>query len=317
MATRPHLVLDGAQLAADAVGAEHVVLYVGREHQAARAALTEAIEERAHDRGVPVSLIVAPPTYVAGEESAAIHYLNEADARPTGSTPRPFERGIAGDPTLVQNVETLAHVALIARRGDAWYRELGGAVRGTALVTIGGVDRPGVTEIAIGTPIRDLARRTGAPAGARAVLLGGYFGGWLAAGKAWDLPLDPATLREAGSAFGCGVVAFLGPTSCGVAATARIMDYMAGQSAAQCGPCVFGLRAIADATARMAAGSAQADDLERLTRWSTQLAGRGACRHPDGAVGLLQSALKVFADEFVAHQRSRTCPIARDGRRVA
>lgn len=323
MATRPHLVLDGAELAADAVGAEQIVLYVGREHRAARAALRTALAERARDRGIPVSLIAAPSTYVAGEESAAVHYVNESDARPTGSNPRPFERGIADRPTLVQNVETLAHAALIARNGDAWYRELGGTTRGSALVTIGGVARPdgvarrGVTEIAIGTPVRELAERAGAPAGARAVLLGGYFGGWLPAGEAWDLPLDPATLREAGSAFGCGVVAFLGPTSCGVEATARIMDYMAGQSAAQCGPCVFGLRAIADAMARLAGGPAAAGDLERLARWSNQLAGRGACRHPDGAVGLLHSALRVFADEFAEHQRTRSCPLDGDRWRAA
>ncbi len=317
MATRPHLVLDGAQLAAAAVGAEEIVLYVGREHRTARTALTAAIAERATARSVPISLVSAPPSYIAGEETAAVHYLNEGDARPTGTTHRPFERGIAGDPTLVQNVETLAHVALIARRGAAWYREQGGVVGGTALVTLGGVARPGVTEIAIGIPIRQVAERAGAPADARAVLLGGYFGGWLAAGDSWDLPLDPQALRAAGSAFGCGVVAFLGPASCGVAATARILDYMAGQSAAQCGPCVFGLRAIADATARLAAGSAAPDDLARITRWSSQLAGRGACRHPDGAVGLLQSALRVFGDEFATHQRTRSCPVERHGRRAA
>jgi NADH:ubiquinone oxidoreductase subunit F (NADH-binding) len=317
MATRPHLVLDGAQLAAAAVGAEQIVLYVGREHRAARAALTAAIAERATARAVPISLVTAPPSYVAGEETAAVHYLNEGDARPTGTTHRVYQRGIAGDPTLVQNVETLAHVALIARRGDAWYREVGAGVGGTALVTLGGVARPGVMEIAIGTTIRELAERAGAPADARAVLLGGYFGGWLAASTAWNLPLDPPALREAGSAFGCGVVALLGPASCGVAATARILDYMAGQSAAQCGPCVFGLRAIADATARLAAGSPARDDFARITRWSTQLAGRGACRHPDGAVGLLQSALRVFDDEFVTHQRKRICPVERHGRRVA
>ncbi|HEX5148338.1 MAG TPA: NADH-ubiquinone oxidoreductase-F iron-sulfur binding region domain-containing protein [Candidatus Limnocylindrales bacterium] len=317
MATRPHLVLDGAQLAAAAVGAEEIVLYVGREHRAARSALTTAIADRATARAVPITLVTAPPSYVAGEESAAVHYLNDGDARPTGTTHRPFERGIAGDPTLVQNVETLAHVALIARHGAAWYRELGSGTRGTALVTLGGVERPGVTEIAIGTRIRELAEEFGAPAGARAVLLGGYFGGWLAAGRAWDVSMDPQILRAAGSAFGCGVVAFLGPVSCGVEATARILDYMAGQSAAQCGPCVFGLRAIADATARLAAGSPARDDLDRLNRWSTQLAGRGACRHPDGAVGLLQSALHVFGDEFKEHQRTRTCPVVRNGRRAA
>lgn len=317
MAARPHLVLDGAQLAAAAIGAEEVVLYVGREHRAAREALNAAIAERATPRATPITLVTAPASYVAGEESAAVHYLNEGDARPTGTIHRPFERGIAGEPTLVQNVETLAHVALIARHGAAWYREAGSGAGGTALVTVGGVARPGVTEIAIGTSIRELAERAGAPTDARAVLLGGYFGGWLAAGDPWDMPLDPPTLRAAGSAFGCGVLAFLGPTGCGVEATARILDFMAGQSAAQCGPCVFGLRAIADAAARLAAGSSARDDLARLTRWSTQLAGRGACRHPDGAVGLLQSALRVFGDEFEQHQRTRACPLARTTRRAA
>jgi NADH:ubiquinone oxidoreductase subunit F (NADH-binding) len=141
LASRPHLVLDGAQLAAAAVGAEQIVLYVGREHRAARAALTAAIAERTTARAVPIALVIAPPSYVAGEETAAVHYLNEGEARPTGTLHRVYERGIGGDPTLVQNVETLAHVALIARRGDGWYREVGGGVGGTALVTLDGDPR--------------------------------------------------------------------------------------------------------------------------------------------------------------------------------
>ena len=93
---------------------------------------------------------------------------------------------------------------------------------------------------------------------------------------------------------------------------------MAGQSAAQCGPCVFGLRAISDAAARLASGTpADGDDLARLVRWSGQLAGRGACKHPDGAVGLLQSALRVFGDDFERHQRSRTCAVAAEPGRAA
>jgi NADH:ubiquinone oxidoreductase subunit F (NADH-binding) len=93
------------------------------------------------------------------------------------------------------------------------------------------------------------------------------------------------------------------------------MSYMAGSSAAQCGPCAFGLRAIADATDRLAAAKGSSDDLARIERWSGQLAGRGACRHPDGAVGLLASALRVFGDEFVRHAAARRCSVA--GRRGA
>jgi NADH:ubiquinone oxidoreductase subunit F (NADH-binding) len=165
--------------------------------------------------------------------------------------------------------------------------------------------------------IADLAATVDAPRDTQALLLGGYFGGWIGAREAWDLPLEPVALRRAGTAFGCGVVAFLPSTACGVGTTARILDYMAGQSAAQCGPCVFGLRAIADATHRIATRRAARDDLERVEHWSRQLAGRGACRHPDGAVGLLLSALFVFGDEFRRHQRSRTCTFAQSGDRAA
>ena len=310
MAARPHLVLDGAELAAEAVGADLVILYVGSAHTAALAAIRHATAERVAAGRRSVEVIPAPATYVAGEESAAVHFLNDGDARPTMTPPRPYERGVGGKATLVQNVETLAHVALVARYGDAWYRELGtGPTRGSALVTVGGAAAyPGVTEIGLGTPIRELAAAAGAPSDAHAILLGGYFGGWVPARSAWDLPLDPVMLRSSGTAFGAGVVHFLAPTQCGVEATARILDYMAGQSAAQCGPCVFGLRAIADAAARLASGHpVDGDDLARLSRWSGQLAGRGACKHPDGAVGLLASALRVFGDDFARHQRSRTC----------
>jgi NADH:ubiquinone oxidoreductase subunit F (NADH-binding) len=177
-------------------------------------------------------------------------------------------------------------------------------------VTVSGSERDGVREVELGTTVGELAAMTGAgrrPSDRQAVLLGGYFGGWLTVERGWDLPLDPVSLREAGSAFGAGVVAFLGNDRCGVRATARVMDYMAGQSAAQCGPCVFGLRAIADAAARLAVGRPERDDLSHMRRWSQQLAGRGACRHPDGAVGQLLSSLRVFGPDWELHQQRRSC----------
>jgi NADH:ubiquinone oxidoreductase subunit F (NADH-binding) len=321
---RPHLVLDGALIAADAVGADRIALYVGSAHREARLALRHAISERGDVR-VPIRIVNAPDTYVAGEESAAVHFVNAGDARPMTTPPRPFEHGIGGRPTLVQNVESLAAAALIARRGPGWYRETGRSnTPGTALVTVTGSAVDGIHEIEIGMPIAELAGVSGAGGTAdnrQAVLLGGYFGGWVSAERAWRLPLDPVGLRDAGTAFGCGVVAFLGNDVCGVRATARIMGWMAGQSAAQCGPCVFGLRAIADATARIAERRPERDDLARLERWAEQIAGRGACRHPDGAVGQLLSSLRVFSDEWKLHQRHRQCrhpqPTASAGQRVA
>lgn len=309
MVTRPHLVLDGALLAAEAVGADQIVLYVGEAHGAARAALGRALLQRGHAAEGRFRLVAAPPRYVAGEESAAVHYIDAGDARPTTVPPRPFERGIGGRPTLVQNVESLAHVALVARYGDGWYREAGShAAPGTALVTTSGTGPTMVQEIEFGETIGAVAQRVGAQAVAvQAVLVGGYFGGWLEGTAAWSTALEPDALRQAGAGFGCGVISFLDQATCGVGATARVMNYMAGQSAAQCGPCVFGLRAIADATSRLARGAARPDDLAHLERWTGQVRGRGACRHPDGAVNHLASAMRVFEDEFRRHQAGRGC----------
>ncbi len=310
MVTRPHLVLDGALLAAEAVGADQVVLYVGEDHTAARAALGRAVLERGTRVSRRLRLVAAPARYVAGEESAAVHYVDTGDARPTTVPPRPFERGIGGRPTLVQNVESLAHVALVARYGDGWYREAGSdAAPGTALVsTSGRGGRTSVHEIEFGETIGAVARRLGTTAeGIQAVLVGGYFGGWIDGPTAWSTPLEPYGLRQAGVGFGCGVLSFLGREACGVQAVAHVMAYMAAASAAQCGPCVFGLRAIADTTSRLAAGGAQADDLAHLERWTGQIRGRGACRHPDGAVNHLATAMRLFGEEFRRHQARRGC----------
>ena len=316
MAARPHLVLDGGLLAAEAVGADELIVYVGSDHRAAVVAMERAIAERSSagaGRGrstVPISLVEAPVAYVSGESSAVVNFINAGDARPTTSPPHPRDRVVAGRATLVQNVESLAQAALIARNGADWYRSAGrGPTSGTALVTVSGaVARPGVREIDYGTTLAELVGDAGgATADIQAVLLGGYFGGWLAVDDLRDVSLDPALLADRGSSFGCGLVALLPVDACGVRATSRILDYMAGQSARQCGPCIFGLGAIAETTRRIAAGAADPGDLGNLARWATQIAGRGACHHPDGAAGLLTGALATFAAEFELHERDRWC----------
>jgi len=314
MAARPHLVIDGALLATRAVGADDIIFYVGAEHQAADAAMRHALAERQDIRG-RAQIVRAPAGYVSGEESAAVHFVNAGDARPTTTPPRPFDRGVGGRPTLVQNVESLALAALIARRGHEWYQDRG-RWSGTGLITVSGaVNHAGVQEIDFGVTLGDVASAAGGLRGdAQAVLLGGYFGGWADVDEQWGLPLEPRSMRSRGLGFGCGVVHFLAAESCGVEATSRILTYLGSQSARQCGPCVFGLSAIAAATQRLAARSPQADDLDRILRWGGQLAGRGACHHPDGAAGLLRSGLELFADDFAQHQRRRCLTVSRPER---
>jgi NADH:ubiquinone oxidoreductase subunit F (NADH-binding) len=314
MTARPHLVIDGALLGVRAVGADDIIFYVGSEHRAAEAAMRHALAERQDVRG-RATIVSAPAGYVSGEESAAVHFVNAGDARPTTTPPRPFDRGVGGRPTLVQNVESLALAALIARRGQEWYKDRGRR-SGTGLITVSGaVNHAGVQEIDFGATLGDVAGAAGGLRGeAQAVLLGGYFGGWADVDEQWGLPMDPGSMRARELALGCGVVHFLRADSCGVEATAQITAYLASQSARQCGPCVFGLSAIAAATQRLAAMSPQKDDLDRIVRWSGQLAGRGACHHPDGAVVLLRSALQQFADDFAQHQRKRCLTVSRPQR---
>jgi len=310
MANRPHLVIDGAVLAAEAVGAEEIVFYIGMEHVAAVAAMSRALDERWRQIRQRTRIVTAPISYVAGEASAAVHCINTGDARPVTTPPRVSERGVGNRPTLVQNVESLAYAALIARYGDAWYRSAGRfESRGTALITVSGAVRDeGVREIELGTTIGEIATDAGATmAEIQAVLLGGYFGTWARVTDAWDLPLDPVVMRARGLAFGCGIVGFLPNERCGVAATAEIMAFMAGESAGQCGPCVFGLRAIGHATRKAADGDAGFEELGDIERWTAQIPGRGACHHPDGAIQLMASALDVFGHEFARHARQRWC----------
>ena len=312
---RPHLVLDGASRRGRR-RRRGVVLYVGRATgtQARRGAGLRGASRRSPSISWPLPKRMSPARNRGGP------LRQRRDARPTTTPPRVFERGIGGRPTLVQNVETLAYVALIARRGDGWYREpVRGTTRGSALVTVSGSGGDGIREIEIGTTIGELAAETAPPATwatppptARPSSSAATSAAGSRPSAAWDLPLDPVALRAAGHSFGCGVVDFLA-RSLWRPGDGLDLDWMAGQSAAQCGPCVFGLRAIADATNRVANGAPDGDELERLRGWAGQVAGRGACRHPDGAVGQLLSSLRVFEAEWELHQRRRTCSRERAG----
>ncbi len=316
MANRPHLVLDGAALAAEAVDASDVVIALDRHDGRARATVARALEERRAARvdAVRMRAVDLPSRYVAGEESALVHWVNGGDAKPTFVPPRPFERGVRGRATLIQNVETLAHLALIARFGPDWFREVGTPTEpGTAIVTLGGaVARPGVCEIAIGTPLRDVIAAAGGPTEeVAAFLTGGYFGTWIRADVAWDLPLGHLELGRAGAAFGCGVVYALPTGVCGLAETARVARYLAEESAGQCGPCAYGLPAIADALDAIVAGRQVEHMTGLIRRWTVQIAGRGACHLPDGAIRFVRSALDTFAPEIERHRARGACSSAR------
>ena len=304
----PHLVLDGIVTAATAVGADDAYLCV-HEHETY---LLEGLDCAVAERRDPVRITVAgvPGRYVASEQSSLVQYLTGGPAKPTYSPPRPHERGVRGRPTLVNNVETLAHLALIARHGDRWFRSAGLlAAPGSMLATVSGaVYRPGVYEIEAGTSIGEVVACAGGPAEPlQALLVGGYFGAWLPADVAWPVPMTHAALKAAGGALGAGMVIALPASSCLLAETARVVRYLAGETAGQCGPCVFGLPALADAMTGLAYHGGRGRVLGQLARLLPLVERRGACRHPDGVTQLIRSALRTAAGDARRHDQAGPC----------
>lgn len=308
----PHLVLDGIAVAAHAVGADEAVVAVSEADKRGARGIEQAVHQRqaaglTHDPRF--TLIRTPESFISGQETALINWANAGVARPTFIGPRPFERGIQGASTLVQNVETLGHLALIVRHGAGWFRSLGTPVDpGSALATVAGqVDAPGVYEIEHGTSVDQLLEMVGSPSRPVGLLIGGYFGSWVQPDLVSQLRLAPEHLALHGASLGAGVIAVLGQDACPAAETARVADYLASQSAGQCGPCAHGLPAVAGVVQRLVAGIAARAEWMDLERWLTELPGRGACQHPDGAVRFISSALDVFADEFADHARHGPC----------
>lgn len=312
MQTLPHLVLDGAQLAAQAVGAEELIVCVCETAQASVDASTHAVSER---RGMTTDsarmhVTAVPGDYVAGQEAALINHLNGGPAIPTFTPPMVFEQGVRRRPTLVANAETLAHVALIARHGPEWFRRLGTSSQpGSALVTLSGtVAYPGVYEIEHGASLQSLIDAAGGMlATPRALLVGGYGGSWIGGEFLHGVALSDEHLAPHGASLGAGVVLLLSQDACPVAETARVARWLAGQSAGQCGPCVHGLDSIATSVAEIAGGLAEGNATQRIARLAALVHRRGACGHPDGVARFVTSALDAFGPEFADHARHGPC----------
>ena len=301
---RPHLVLDGAELAATAVGASEIIVYFHRSHLRANAAIEQAIIER-QDAGrvkARVRIIDTPDRYVAGETSAVVSFLSGRGALPRRNAKPAAEVGIDGRPTLVNNAETLAHLALLARFGASWFSQVGTVdAPGSTLVTLAGsVAVPGLVVEILGpvTIGRVLESVGGLETIPRAVLLGGYAGTWISGEAAWHSALERHALKSLGVSLGCGLVAVLNDEVCGLAETARLLRWLAGESSGQCGSCVFGLPRLSEFVDDIVAGRSGRGELRRLREHVASVRGRGACGHPVGVVSLVESALDTFRPEL-------------------
>lgn len=300
MTAAPHLVLDGLALAARATKAKSAYFYA--PGHVLDTVIGPALRERG-DR-LTVTLVPSADTFVSGQETAVVAAVQGLRPLPM-HVPPVYQRGVNGRPTLVQNVETLAHLALVARYGADWFLDRGSHDEpGTRLLTVSGaVRRPAVHEVAGGITLGEAISRAGGPAGPlQAVLIGGYHGGWVPwNAKTIALPLSRSALAPYAAAPGAGVLVALGSDRCGLDAAARIARYLGGQSAGQCGPCRNGLPTIANHLSDLATRRNPAEAVREINRICGSVEGRGACHHPDGTIRMVRSAMRTFRIEIGHH----------------
>ena len=300
----PHLVIDGLVIAARAIGARETYIATARPDLAAHLRTAASARKELRRERLMIAVVEVPDRFVSGQESALVNAINGNPPVPSDRLVPVFERGVHRRPTLVHNIETLAHMALLARFGAAWFRSVGTeAEPGTFLASVSGaVPEPGIFEAAYSTPLSQLLSWTGTRAEeAQAVLVGGFHGAWIPGRDVSEVLMSKQSLQAHGATVGAGIVAVLGRDQCGLVESAGIAAYLARESAGQCGPCVNGLPRMADDLSRLARRERSPGLVEDVHRMAALVRGRGACAHPDGTARFVASTMRVFADEVAVH----------------
>jgi NADH-quinone oxidoreductase subunit F len=310
----PHQVIEGAAVAALAVGANRVMFYINPEMARSTAAMKAALEQwqtsdllelGSSALGKPLELVLLPGSghYIGGEETASMEWVENRFPFPRGKPPYPAQAGVHGCPTLINNVETLAHVSHIAVHGGAWFRSLGKAPgTGTKLYSLSGdVLYPGVFELPMGTPLRELifvhggGLLSGKPL--KAVFTGGPSSTLLTPADL-DVAMDFESLRARGSNLGTGAMIVISEGTGIVKRVAEYERFFAHSSCGQCNSCKVGTATMSRLLDRIDTGRGTAADLATLENLCTMLPGSGRCHLINGAVQLLDSAFHHFHDEF-------------------
>jgi len=298
MSLAPHVVLDGAAAVAHALGTREVHLVVPSELPSIRVGVEKALRERAEaGERVKWEIHDAAPRFVAGQAQAVLQLLAGKENLPVTAWKPEAVSGHRGRPTLLSNAETFAHLGHLARVGSAGYGAFGTAAEpGTTLVTLRGDGwDPEVREVPFGTPLAEIL--TGAEM-LQPLLLGGYHGTWLKPAQLQGLTVSRTGIAEAGATLGAGVLLPLAAGWCPLIRTEAIVDYLAGQSAGRCGPCLNGLPAMAEALRNVVHRGGPVARVEELCGL---VARRGACAHPDGTARLVTSMLTRFPEEVDLH----------------
>ncbi|MEU5881678.1 ferredoxin [Spirillospora sp. NPDC047279] len=291
----PHLVLDGAVIAASALGTQRIIVAV-EDDEAARS-VRAAIAER----HMPARVVRLAERFISGESGAVVRAVNGETPIPPGVKVRASEFGVDGCPTLLSNTETFAQLAVLTSLGPDLYASAGLEEEpGTTLLTVGGTH---VVEAPYGTPLQEVLDHCDVPPNL-GVLVGGYHGGWLDPNGAALAVLSRSGMRAVGGTVGAGIILPLGQGSCPLGEVTRIASYLAAQSAGQCGPCRLGLPDVVRALTALSDGSGSVEDVRRAAGIGR---GRGACSHPDGTARFVLSAVDAFGADIEMHRYGGSC----------
>jgi NADH:ubiquinone oxidoreductase subunit F (NADH-binding)/ferredoxin len=306
MIRSPYLIISGAALVAEALGAEEIIIGVTGNELANRS-IEAAIAAEPGLRKM-VRVFQQPERFISGESGALVRGINGKKPLPPGRKQLAAEKGVDDLPTLLSNASTFAQVSVLALLGPQRFASVGVPEEpGTVLLSVSGsARRAAVVECPTGIPLGHVLDICEAPAG-DGVLVGGYHGMWLDAEVAYQVPVGREGLASAGGTFGSGIVLPLGDGTCPLGEVARIASYLAGESAGQCGPCKHGLPTIARAMNAIVDGSGGMEALDVARRAAAATNKRGACSHPDGTTRMVLSALEVFTEDLAAHVFHSSC----------
>lgn len=319
----PHAVLEGIALAAYAVGATEAFLYVrSTRTQAAetvQAALREAQEQGALGRNIfgsrfslAVTVVGVERGFMGGEETAMLEIIKGRPMKAQQRPPYPTEVGLYAQPTLTQNVETLANLPAIIARGSQAFKASGSqATSGAKLVTVLG---PGMTEgrlieLPFGATLAQALRAANVEASeatVRAVVVGGMEGGALPLSKL-NTVFDFEALHEAGAIVGSAVIEALPHNTCMVAWASKQSNSLAEASCGKCVPCRVGVKRVGGLLEGLQSGLGSKDDLATLTEFSTYIPDGSLCGFGVNAVLPVVTAMRYFSDDFNAHLDGK-CP---------
>jgi len=322
----PHQLLEGALIAAYAIRAEHIYIYVRGEFFEPAQILARAIEE-AYGAGlagpdvlgsgvrIDVTLHLGAGAYICGEETGLMNSLEGRRGQPRMKPPFPAAVGVFGMPTTINNVETLCAVPHIVARGAEWYRSFGTERSpGTKLFNVSGhVVRRGNYEFPLGFNLRELIYDVcgGIPGGRelKAVIPGGSSVPMLAAHEI-DLPMDYESVARAGSMLGTASVIVMDDATCIVKQVRRIVEFYAHESCGQCTPCREGTAWMAKILRRIEAGEGSEADLDTLLDLCRNMTGTTICVLSDSAAAPVESSIRKFRDEYLAHIHGGACAAA-------